>query len=128
MSGKIITYRAVRISGATSLFGVMAHESAGKGIFMSTSWFSDDAKQFAADHDHKDKLFLIDGEKFLSMILNLPEEKLKALLNFATEGDYTTPSCASCGTKMIRRTGKGGGFWGCKNYPRCHSTLKVAAC
>lgn len=104
------------------LFGVMAHESAGKGIFMTTSTFSEDAKQFAAEHN--DKLFLIDGQKFISMILKLPEEKKAKLLAFATEGDYTTPTCASCGTKMVWRTK--GDFWGCKNYPRCKSTLRVA--
>lgn len=114
----------VGVKHIRELFGVMAHESAGKGIFLSTSWFSDDAKQFAADH--KDKLFLIDGEKFISMISNLPEEKRKMLLDFATEGDYTTPTCASCGIKMIQRPGKGGDFWGCLNYPKCHSTFKIA--
>jgi restriction system protein len=87
-----------------------------KGIFMTTSWFSDDAKKFAAEH--KDKLFLIDGELFLTMLSNLPEEKRKVLLDFATEGNYTTPTCASCGIKMIRRPGKTGEFWGCINFPR----------
>lgn len=104
------------------LFGVMAHESAGKGIFMTTSTFSEDAKQFAAEHN--DKLFLIDGQKFISMILKLPEEKKAKLLAFAAEGDYTTPTCASCGIKMVWRTK--GDFWGCENYPRCKSTLRVA--
>lgn len=113
----------VGIKPVRELFGVMAHESAGKGIFMATSGFTADARQFAAEH--QDKLFLIDGEKFLSMLLKLPEDKRKKLLEFATEGDYTTPTCASCGVKMVRRTGKGGAFWGCMNYPHCRSTLFV---
>ncbi len=111
----------VGIKPIRELFGVMAHESAGKGIFMATSGFTAEARQFAAEH--KDKLFLIDGEKFLSMLAKLPEEKRKKLLEFATEGDYTTPTCASCGTKMVRRTGKGGAFWGCANYPGCRTTM-----
>jgi len=114
----------VGVKHVRELFGVMAHESAGKGIFMTTSWFSDDAKQFAADH--KGSLFLIDGEKFLSMISNLPEENRGVLLKFATEGDYITPTCPSCGIKMVQRPGKDGNFWGCLNFPRCRSTLKVA--
>jgi restriction system protein len=113
----------VGIKPVRELFGVMAHESAGKGIFMATSGFTGEAKQFAAEH--QDKLFLIDGERFLSMLLKLPEDKRKKLLEFATEGDYTTPTCASCGVKMVRRTGKGGAFWGCMNYPHCRSTLFV---
>lgn len=112
----------VGIRPVRELFGVMAHESAGKGIFMTTSTFSEDAKQFATEHS--DKLFLIDGQKFISMILKLPEEKKAKLLAFATEGNYTTPTCASCGIKMVWRAK--GGFWGCKNYPKCKTTLRVA--
>lgn len=114
----------VGVKEIRELFGVMAHESAGKGIFMTTSWFSNDAKQFAAEH--KDRLFLLDGELFLSMLSNLPEEKRNVLLDFAIEGDYTTPTCASCGIKMIQRSGKAGEFWGCRNYPKCRSTFKIA--
>lgn len=111
----------VGIKPIRELFGVMAHESAGKGIFMATSGFTEEARQFAAEHG--DKLFLIDGEKFLSMLSKLPEEKRRKLLEFATEGDYTTPTCASCGVKMVRRMGKGGAFWGCANYPKCRTTM-----
>lgn len=112
----------VGIKPIRELFGVMAHESAGKGIFMATSRFSEDVKKFAAEHS--DKLFIIDGEKFLSMLSNLPEGKQQKLLAYATEGDYKTPTCASCGIKMVWRNK--GDFWGCSNYPKCKSTLKVA--
>jgi restriction system protein len=114
---------AVGVKPVRELFGVMAHESAGKGIFMTTSTFTDDAKKFAADHS--DKLFLIDGSRFIAMIEMLPEEKKAKLLAVGTEGDYTTPTCASCGIKMVWRSGKTGDFWGCLNYPRCKSILKV---
>jgi restriction system protein len=114
----------VGVKEIRELFGVMAHESAGKGIFMTTSTFSKDAKQFAAEHS--DKLFLIDGSRFISMIDKLSEEKQAALLDFAIAGDYTTPSCASCGIKMVRRTSKRGDFWGCKNFPRCKTTLRIS--
>jgi len=48
--------------------------------------------------------------------------------SFATAGDYTTPTCASCGVKMIVRTPKAGGkaFWGCVNYPRCTMIIYTA--
>ncbi len=112
----------VGVKEIRELFGVMAHESARKGIFMATGIFSDDAKKFAADHSNK--LFLIDGQKFVSMIGNLPEEKKTKLLAFALEGDFTTPTCATCGIKMVWRSK--GNFWGCSNFPRCKSTLNVA--
>lgn len=81
----------------------MSHEAAGKGIFMTTSNFTAEAKQFAAEHSNK--LFLIDGERFVSMILKLPESARTRLLTFATEGNYKT-SCPSCGTKLVKREGK----------------------
>lgn len=116
---------AVGIKPVRELFGVMSHESAGKGIFISTSTFTEDAKSFAKDH--VDKLFLVDGRRFISMIEMLPEEKKAQLLAFATEGDYTTPTCASCGIKMVRRLGKTEDFWGCQNFPKCKSTLKFVS-
>jgi len=117
---KAWSYR-VGVKEVRELFGVMIHQAAPKGILMTTSVFSGDAVAFAKKQGSR--LFLIDGPKFISMIGGLPEAKRKHLLSFATEGDYTTPTCASCGIKMIWR--EKGEFWGCKNYPRCKSTLRV---
>jgi restriction system protein len=114
----------VGVKPVRELFGVMAHESAGQGIFMTTSIFSEDAKKFAIDH--ADKLFLVDGKRFLVMINLLSDDLKRKLLAIAIEGDYTTPSCASCGIKMIRRFGKSGEFWGCSNFPHCKTILKIA--
>lgn len=116
--------KIVGVAPVRELYGVMAHESTGKGILMTTSTFSDDAREFAKAHSNK--LFLIDGAKFVSMLLLLAEDKQRLLLDFATDGDYTTPSCASCGIKMVRRSGKVGKFWGCHNYPKCQSMLKMS--
>lgn len=113
----------VGIKPLRELYGVMAHEEAGKGIFMTTSDFTSEAKKFATDNNNK--LFLINGEKFVSMILKLPEIKQKKLLIFATEGDYKTPSCPSCGIKLLKRTSKDKSFWGCKNYPRCRTIINI---
>lgn len=55
----------------------------------------------------------------------LPAAAQLQLLAFATEGDYTTPSCPSCGVKMIKRESKRGVFWGCRHYPRCRQMLGV---
>ena len=111
----------VGVKEVRELFGVMAHELAPKGIFMATSTFTNDALVFA--RKNRQRLFLVDGTKFISMIKALPEAKQSQLLAFATEGDYTTPTCASCGIKMVWR--EKGAFWGCRNYPRCKSTLRT---
>jgi|GEM_PF-3498620 restriction system protein len=112
----------VGIKQICELYGVMAHESAGKGIFVTSGTFSEEALKFA--EERKDKLFLIDGQRFISMITILPEAKKDKLLAFATEGEYTVPTCALCGDKMIWRPNEK--FWGCRNYPKCNFILKTA--
>lgn len=112
---------SVGVKHLRELFGVIAHEAADKGIFMTTSDFTVEAKQFASEHSNK--LFLIDGEKFLSMILKLPEGARIRLLTFATEGDYKTPSCPSCGIKLVKRSTQNKPFWGCSNFPKCRTTM-----
>jgi restriction system protein len=112
----------VGIKQICELYGVMAHESAGKGIFVTPGTFSEEAQKFA--EERKDKLFLIDGQRFFSMITILPELKKQKLFAFATEGDYTIPTCALCGAKMIWRPNEK--FWGCRNYPKCAFMLKTA--
>lgn len=113
--------RVVGVKEVRELLGVMTHEKISKAFFMTTGRFSDDAKEVAKSN----KITLIDGEMFLMMIKRLPDADQKSLLDFATEGDYKTPTCPSCGIKMKHVPGKAGraDFWGCNNYPRCRQTL-----
>jgi len=36
-----------------------------------------------------------------------------------------SPPCPLCNSKMIRRTGRYGSFWGCIRYPRCKGTNNI---
>ena len=54
-----------------------------------------------------------------------PPALRQALLAFATEGDWTTPTCPSCGVKMAARDSSRGRFWGCIRYPKCRATLPM---
>lgn len=36
------------------------------------------------------------------------------------------PKCPGCGSEMVRRKGKYGEFWGCKNYPSCKRIIRIA--
>ena len=114
----------VGVNVVRELRGVMAAEGVGEGIFVTTSTYSDDAIAFASAN-HID---LMDGKAVLKAILRLPEEKQRSLLGLATSGDFTTPTCASCGVKMVSRKPKLGGkpFWGCVNYPKCRTKLYQA--
>jgi len=101
--------------------GVLTHEKVPKGFFMTSGDFTDEAKKVAKAN----KINLINGEMFLSMIQRLPEASQQKLLALAIAGDYRTPTCSQCGIKMVRRESKRGPFWGCSNYPKCHRRLAM---
>lgn len=117
--------RHVGIKPVRELLGVMAHEKIEKAFFMASGGFTDEAKQFA----QANRITLITGEMLLAMIQRLPDADQQALLAFAIEGDYRTPTCPSCGIKMRRVPGTSGrpDFWGCQNYPRCRQKLGMRA-
>lgn len=111
----------VGVKEVRELLGVMAHEKVSRGIFITTSVYTSDALAFGSANP----LQLLDGPAFARKLLELPADKQQALRAFAFEGDYRTPTCASCGVKMVRREGKRGAFWGCVRYPQCRSTLPL---
>jgi len=116
--------KKVGVNVIRELRGVMTSERVAKGIFVTTSTFSDDAIAFAKAN----QIYLMNGDAVLKAVLKLPEEHQASLLQLATAGDYTTPTCASCGVKMVARKPKLGGkpFWGCVNYPKCKTKLYMA--
>ena len=112
----------VGVKEARELLGIMAHRKVSEGILVTSGRFSVEAREFAKSH----KIHLIDGPNFLRKIADLGSVRAAELFKIATEGDYTTPTCPSCGIKMVRRPPKGGPpFWGCTNYPRCRATLQI---
>lgn len=111
----------VGVAPVRELLGVMTSEKVGRGVFLTTSTFTKEALAFAAANP----IQLLDGPEFVRKICDLPEDAQSGLLRFAFAGDYATPTCASCGIKMIRRDSKRGAFWGCRNYPRCKSNFAI---
>jgi restriction system protein len=111
----------VGVKDIRELLGVMAHEKVGRGIFITTATFTKDALEFGTANP----IQLLDGIDFTTKLRELPKERQDTLLNFAFEGDYRTPTCPSCGIKMIKRESKRGVFWGCARYPKCKSTLAL---
>jgi restriction system protein len=113
--------KQVGVKEIREFLGVMTHEKISKGFYMTSGEYSIEAKNTALAN----KITLITGEMLCAMIKRLPELSQQKLLALATVGDYKTPTCSSCGVKMIKRSGKRGEFWGCKNYPRCKHMLNV---
>lgn len=112
----------VGVAPVRELLGVMTSEKVSRGIFVTTSTFTKDAIAFAKTNP----IQLLDGSSFLEKMKDLPEPAKQALIKFAFAGDYSTPTCASCGVKMVRRDSRRGPLWGCINYPRCkcHFSIK----
>jgi len=104
-----------------ALRAAMAAAGIGEGLLASPSRFTQEAEAFAA----KENIKLVDGATFLARLAELPPEQALALLKFATQGDFLTPTCPSCSIKMTSRKSTQGGrkFWGCVNYPRCKQTF-----
>lgn len=117
--------KAVGVKEMREFFGVMASHKLTRGVYATTSTYTADAQQFAKDNS----INALDGPGLLALIAKRSPEQQQALLDVAHEGEYWRPTCASCGIKLVeRKPAKGGaGFWGCSNYPKCKSTLPMAA-
>jgi Restriction endonuclease/Topoisomerase DNA binding C4 zinc finger len=103
------------------LRAAMTSAGAVEGVLVTSSRYTQEAVALAA----KENVQLIDGADLLAKLGALPPEKSRGLLEFATQGDFLTPTCPRCSIKMTSRrsTHEGRKFWGCTNYPRCKQTL-----
>jgi restriction system protein len=111
----------VGIEPVRRLRAAMVASRIGEGMLLSSGRFSHEA----ADYAEKNFIRLVDGAALLARLAALPPESALALLKFATQGDYLTPTCPSCSIKMVSRksTRQGRKFWGCRNYPQCKQTF-----
>lgn len=115
--------RPVGVKPVRELLGVMTHQHVAEGVFIATGDFTKEAIDFAKANP----MDLVSGAAFMGMIQKLPVEAQQRLLAVATEGEFTTPTCPSCGIKMVWRKSERGDFWGCGNYPRCKQVFHVAS-
>lgn len=114
----------VGIKPVRELIGVMAIENVSKGALITTGEFTNEAQDLAQELK---SVRLIDGQDLLQRISDLGSEMSAELLRRTTDGDFTTPTCPSCGIKMTQRESRKdrSTFWGCLNYPRCKQTFAV---
>jgi restriction system protein len=111
----------VGIQPLRALRAAMTSGKYAEGVFVTSGRFTREARDYAA----REQIHLIDGPELLGKIGGLVPEKALALLKFTTQGEFLTPTCPSCGIKMISRKSTPGGrnFWACRNYPRCKQTF-----
>ena len=109
--------KQVGVEPMRALFGVMAAAGIKEGHFACTGEFSSDARAFAQQNN----IQLITGELLIARFNRLPESECVRILSRITQGDYTTPSCPKCGTKMVIKDFSGRANWCCPRYPKCRS-------
>src|SRR5882724_5810504 len=114
----------IGIKPLRELRGAMTSANVGEGVMVAAGRFTPEAAHFAA----KENIQLIDGASLLEKLAALIPAKALALLKFATQGDFLTPTCPRCSVKMTARksTREGRMFWGCTNDPRCKHTFSSA--
>lgn len=118
--------KKVGVNAVRELYGVMAADGVGYGIFATTSDYTNEAQQWVVGKSMQ----LLSGSNLVTMFNQLADDQRKEHLMNGLLGDYSTPTCPSCNQKMVKRTssrGKSAGstFWGCANYPRCKQTFKM---
>src|SRR6185437_13503024 len=106
----------VGIKAIRELLGVMTAAHVPEGVFVTTSVYTAEARQFAAAN----QIDLIDGDDLLRKIAATRPEHQAALLQLVTAGDFTTPTCPSC-ERVAQKTGDT--FWGCTRFPNCRFTM-----
>lgn len=109
--------RQIGVEPVRALFGVMAADKIPKGYFVCTGEYSTDAQTFA----EANALELISGARLVSLFNQLPETDRTRILSAITKGDYTTPSCPKCESKMVTKDLSGRAQWCCPRYPKCRS-------
>ena len=111
--------------GVRELKSAMAAARAADGVLVTPGRFTQEAVALA----HKEHILLVDGTAFFAKLTALAPEQAEALLEFATQGDFLTPTCPGCSIKMKSRksTREGRTFWGCPNYPSCKHTFPITA-
>jgi HJR/Mrr/RecB family endonuclease len=94
--------------------GTFADSNISKGIFVTLSGYTREAKQLAEKHgiqilDESDLVMMLEDSGLIY------SEEISAL--FADERKF----CPKCENEMVLRTSRANGnkFWGCSTYPRC---------
>ena len=115
----------VGIKPMRELRAAMHSAKVDKGMLVTAGRFTNEAAAYAA----AERIELVDGAALLARLAALPADTALALLKFATQGDFLTPTCPDCCIKMTARRSTSGGrkFWGCANYPRCKETIFATA-
>ena len=102
---------------------VMASHKVKRGTYVTATTYTPEARQFAKDNH----INAMDSDALLALIAKRKPSQQLELLAEAYEGEYWVPTCANCGTKMVKRALATDRvpFWGCVSFPQCTATLRM---
>lgn len=129
----------VGVKEIRELYGIMAHEGANRGVFVTCGEYTEDARTFAAGKP----LDLLDGPALLELVREVQAGPVPATSRPAARvepafsnppspepASTAAPSCPRCGAPMVLRIAKrgdhaGGRFWGCTGYPKYRGIVEA---
>jgi len=110
----------VGVNIVREVYGVMMAKKADNAILITSGFFTQEAKNFAADKP----IDLVDGTQLLPLIGQVQKERV------VSPEPAPANLCPKCGGEMLMRTAQRGAnpgqkFWGCLNFPRCRYTKPI---
>ncbi len=108
----------VGVRHVREFLGTLTDSGISKGIFITSSSYSGDAKQLADKHG----IQILDETDIIQMLEEsglMYSQEISEL--FSDERKF----CPKCEREMVLRTSraKGNQFWGCSSFPRCKFTM-----
>jgi hypothetical protein len=88
----------IDVAPLQELFTLLAAEDIRRGYVVTTGKFSVPARDYAEEKH----LTLLPGDIFLEKLNALPSPARAEIMQAATTGDYTTPSCPTCEAKLTK--------------------------
>ncbi len=122
------TYK-VGVKVVREMFGVMNAEGADGVFIVSSSWFTQEARNWAAGKP----IDLIDGPRLLAMVRTVQANAAPQPATppaAANQSPAEPENCPRCGELLVRRTSRHGAqvgrqFWGCAAFPACRYTRSI---
>lgn len=125
--------KSVGVEIIREIKGVVATRGAGGGIVVTSSRFTNDAREFAG----RSGILLIDGrdlERLIGDSAKGPKTYPQAHVGSPTgqANSDAAPTCPTCGGPMTIRTARQGkfagkDFWACRGYPKCRGIVDISA-
>jgi restriction system protein len=103
------------ITKLREFLGVMAADKISEASSPRRPDFWPEARTFAEANGIKP----LTAADFLRLFRELPTDVQRRIISEVTSGDFMTPSCPSCDSKMVWKPTPA--FWACPKHPRCRS-------